>query len=167
MMFINLFFIYSFLGFILECLYDILRRKKIQSGILYGPITPIYGFGSLLILFIYNKLINILNFNMYINLIIILIIISIVLTMLEFLGGKLIEKIFHKVFWDYKEFKFHIGHYIALEVSFMWMIGSLFIIYIINPFIMKFINMIPNFITYILIIIFIIDIIISITKKVK
>ncbi len=157
MYFINYFFIYSFFGYIVEILYDFFRGAKLKSGILKGPVTPIYGFGSLLILFISDYLFKILNLNFFWELIIVLFVIAFSLTFLEFIGGILIEKIFHKTFWNYSNFKFHIGKYIALEVSLVWMLGAILIIYIVNPLINKFIYLIPNFVTYILILLFILD----------
>lgn len=89
-----------------------------------------------------------------------LLVITVILTILEWVGGILIEKFFHITFWDYRKFKFNIGKYIALEVSLVWGILSLLIIYIIQPILNKFIYLIPNYITYILISLIILDIVV-------
>ena len=132
---------------------------------LYGPFTPIYGIGALLILVISKFIFNILNLNKVLEVIIIVLSLTIILTVLEWIGGILIEKIFHVTFWDYSNFKFHIGKYIALEVSFIWALGSLLVIYVLQPLINKFIFFIPSYVTYILIIIFTIDLIITFSSK--
>lgn len=165
MYYINCFFIYSFLGFLLETIISIIKKEKIGSGILYGPWTPIYGIGSVLILFISKFIFNILKVEKIFEVLIVLLAITIILTFLEWVGGVLIEKIFHVTFWDYRKFKFNIGKYISLEVSIVWGIGSLLIIYIIQPILNKFIYLIPNYITYLLIVLIIIDIIVVFTKK--
>ena len=132
---------------------------------LYGPFTPIYGIGALLILVISKFIFNILNLNKVLEVIIIVLSLTIILTVLEWIGGVLIEKIFHVTFWDYSNFKFHIGKYIALEVSFIWALGSLLVIYVLQPLIDKFIFSIPSYVTYILIIIFTIDLVVTFSSK--
>ena len=132
---------------------------------LYGPFTPIYGIGALLILVISKFIFNILNLNKVLEVIIIVLSLTIILTVLEWIGGILIEKIFHVTFWDYSNFKFHIGKYIALEVSFIWALGSLLVIYVLQPLINKFIFSIPSYVTYILIIIFTIDLVVTFSSK--
>lgn len=49
MYFLNCFFIYSILGFILECLFTLITKNHFASEILYGPWTPVYGFGAIFV----------------------------------------------------------------------------------------------------------------------
>ena len=165
MYYLNCFFIYSFIGFVYENIIALVRGKKMGRGMLYGPYTPIYGLGALLILIISKFIFNILSLNKILEIIIIVFSLIIILTFLEWIGGILIEKIFHVVFWDYSNFKFHIGKYIALEVSLIWALGSLLVIYVLQPLINKFISLIPNYVTYILLIIFIIDLVATFSSK--
>ncbi len=150
MYYVNAFFIYSIIGFIFEVVVSLLKKVKIGSGILYGPWTPIYGIGAVLVIIIYKLLAKYLHFNKIIEVIIFLITITIILTILEYLGGVIIEKIFKVTFWNYSKFKYHIGKYIALEISLVWAIGALIIVYIINPLVDKLIPIIPSYITIIL-----------------
>ena len=165
MYYLNCFFIYSFIGFIYENIIEFVRGKKPGSGMLYGPFTPIYGIGALLILVISKFIFNILNLNKVLEVIIIVLSLTIILTVLEWIVGILIEKIFHVTFWNYSNFKFHIGKYVALEVSFIWALGSLLVIYVLQPLINKFIFSIPSYVTYILIIIFTIDLVVTFSSK--
>lgn len=166
MYYINCFFIYSIIGFIFENVVGIITNNNFNSGILYGPITPIYGFGVILILIISKYLFLHLHMPRWKETIISFFILIIVLTGLEFLGGILIEKIFGIVFWDYSDFKFNIGKYISLEISFLWGILSIFIIYIIHPLLDNFIRKIPRLITFIAIFIVIVDLTITIINKI-
>lgn len=166
MYYINCFFVYSIIGFMFENVIGIILGNPFNSGILYGPITPIYGLGVILILTISKYFFIHLHLPRWLETIISFFTLIIILTLLEFIGGILIEKIFNTVFWDYSNLKFNIGKYISLEISFLWGILALFIIYIIHPILDNFIKNIPYFITYISIIIFIIDLIITIYTKI-
>lgn len=165
MYYINCFFIYSILGFLLEALISLIRGNGIKSGILYGPWTPVYGIGCVLILWISDFIFDILKVEKWIEVLIVMFMMMIILTFIEWLGGILIEKFFHVTFWDYRKLKFNIGKYIALEISLIWGIGSLLVIYIFKPIFDEFIKFIPSYVTYILIILMLVDYVIIITKK--
>ena len=89
---------------------------------------------------------------------------AIILTVVELVAGLLIERIFKVVFWDYSKFKFHIGKYIALEVTLVWIIGTFLAIYLINPIIDSFVYYIPSIVTYFFIILFIIDFFVTLKR---
>ena len=128
-----------------------------NNGIMHGPWIPVYGLGCCIIIFIMRLVFNRFKVNRWLKIILVFLISMIVLTLLELLGGILIEKIFNKVFWDYSDLKFNMGHYIALEISLVWGIMSLVVIYLIKPIIDKIIKKIPSIITYLVLIIFLID----------
>lgn len=157
---INIFLTYSILGFFYECIINFIQDGRFSSGFMYGPWTPIYGIGVLIILYIYKKL---KKYNKIKRLIIMSIISMIVLTLLEYITGNLIELIFHTSFWDYSNYKFNYGKFISLESSLIWMIGSIIIIFI-HKKLKKYIKKIPNQITIILSIVFTIDLVLSIIR---
>lgn len=162
MYYVNCFLVYSFFGYLYETIVSHITKRKFNSGILYTPFTPIYGFGVVLILLISKYFFINLHLPKIFEISIILIILMFCLTLLEFIGGILIEKTCGVVYWDYSRFKFHIGHYIALEITLLWGFLSLILIYIVHPLLTDFISMIPKFITISLIIIIIIDLIFSV-----
>lgn len=165
MYYINSFFIYSFFGYIYECIYNKLKNNENGSGILYGPYTPIYGVGGVIILLVSKFIFNVLKLPKILEILIMLISITIILTFIEWLGGILIENIFKVTFWNYRRFKYNIGKYISLEVSSVWTFGTLLIIYVIQPLLDKFIYLIPHYITYLLILGMLIDFTIVFVKK--
>lgn len=164
MFYINCFFVYSIVGYLFESILSIIRSKNFSSGILYGPWTPIYGIGANIILILSNYIFKHLYFVKWREIVIVFFVVMFFLTFIEWIGGVLIEKFFHIIFWSYEEFQYHIGKYIALEVSLLWGFLSLVLIYIIHPYISIFIIKVPGYITYILIILMLIDYIFTIIK---
>lgn len=165
MYYLNCFFVYSILGYFFETAYAFITKSNFKSGILYGPITPIYGIGTIVILILSEYFFKNLHMSRWIESIIVFFILGIFLSCIELFGGIIIEKTFNTVFWSYKDFKYNIGDYISLEMTFVWGIVSVLFIYIINPLLKNIIKKIPVFITVIITILFIIDIIITILKK--
>ena len=107
---LNCFFVYSILGYILEMIFAFaIGAHTPESGILYGPWTPIYGFASILIIIISDKLFKNLHLPRWIETIIVALVLTVVLTGLEWLGGILIEFIFGFSFWDYSDAQFNLG----------------------------------------------------------
>lgn len=162
MYYIKYFFITSILGFFLE---EIIC-KNYQSGILNGPWTPIYGIGSIIIIYISDKILKKKNIGITKKFVIVFISCTLLLSLGELIGGLAIEKIFKITFWDYTNYKYNIGKYICLEMSLIWGLTSIIFICILRPTIDVIIKKIPNIIIYILSILFIIDTILTILKRV-
>ncbi len=165
MFYVNCFFVYSILGYILETVVSLITKSNFKSGILTGPWTIVYGIGALVILFTSNYLFKNLHMNRVIETIVLFFVIGIILSFLEALGGVLTEKIFGKVFWDYSSQKYHIGHYISLEMTLVWGVASIIFIYVIHPLLKNFIKKIPIFITIILIGLFLFDVLRTFINK--
>ncbi len=159
---LNCFFVYSILGYILEMIFGFVIGANAESGILYGPWTPIYGVASVLIIVISEKMFKNLHMPRWIETIIVAFILTILLMVLEWLGGILIEFIFGFSFWDYSDYKFNFGKYICLEMAFVWAILSVIFIYIIRPFLDRFIKKIPKWLTKVIGILMFIDFVIRV-----
>ncbi len=154
---LNCFFVYSILGYILEIIFGFLIGAHPKSGVLYGPWTPIYGIASVLIIIISDKLFKKLHMARWKETIIVFFIITIILTLLECLGGYLIEIIFGFSFWDYSDYKYNIGKYMCLEMALIWGILSIIFIYLIRPFLDKYIKKTPLWGTALILIVMFID----------
>ncbi len=156
--YIMLFFIYSFAGWLMESLGDTVKKKKfINRGFLIGPYCPIYGCGVILITILLQK---------YSDDIFIIFFMSIFISgILEYSTSYLMEKIFKARWWDYSERKFNINGRICLETLIPFGIAGTFILYVVNPFLLKYIEMIPSTVLHIisgiLVFIYILDLIVS------
>ena len=158
MYYVNIFFIFSFIGFLFENLLNIFTNDTFNSGVLYGPWTFIYGIGVLLMVIVY-KFLQQFHLKKWKEVVLFYIIITVVMTLVEFSGGMLIETIFHRTYWDYTDMRFNYGKYICLEVSLAWGLLSTLITYLVLPFINKLEKKIPWFVGVGLIILFVMDII--------
>ena len=154
MNYINTFLFYSIIGHILENF----TYSKIDSGILYGYWTPIYGIGVLLMILTFNIITKCVN-NKILRIFVLFISSFLTLGLLEFFGGLLIEKLFGRVFWDYSNQNFNIGKYTSLKMMLLWGIASVIVIYIINPFVDLFLKKIPKSVTITLAFLFLFDLI--------
>lgn len=162
MTYINTFFLYSIVGHLFESIIYLFQSGK--SGILYGPWTPVYGLGVCILYFFYQRfkehdvsLKNILFLEFLVG--------FFLLTFLEWIGGHLLEICFDVVFWDYSGLKFHIGKYIALEISVIWGLFSVLYVRFLMPISDKIIQKIPKWFTWIVFFFFCLDIVFTIFMK--
>ncbi len=167
MYYLNYFFIFSIIGHLIETIIFKMFDWNLESGFLFGYWTPIYGIGAILIIIISKYVFRKLKINKFLEVIIYLILIIFILTLVEFIGGNLLELLFHKVFWNYSDHKYHLGKFIALDVSLMWGVCSIILLYFIKPWMDKIVSKIPKFITYIFVILFIIDLTLTLILKLK
>jgi len=150
------FILFSFWGYILECLYTSIVNKKInlKRGFFYGPYCPIYGF-TLLIIEKFNYLEN------HYLLIVSILLISII----EYFTSYILEKIFKNKWWDYSRKKININGRICLDNIIIFSIGTMFIIRKIIPVINE--CFVTNKLTIILIFLLFITICIDIFISIK
>lgn len=161
MYYLNYFFIMSILGHIIECFF----YSNGESGILLGSWTPIYGFGTIIILFI-NKFLDKYKLKKITKIFLLFILSAVILSMLEVIGGYIIRFIFNTEIWDYTNHRFNIGKYTSFEMSLVWGLSSILLIYFIKPILDKIISKTPNYLTYIFICLFVFDLISTIKVKI-
>ena len=144
--YLNMYFIGCFLGYGIETLLKTFFFSSMNNGILYGPWIPVYGFGIVCILFLGNFVMK-LNTQKWLKIMILFSCTFFLLSFLEEMGGLLIEAVFHKKFWNYKEMLLNAGPYISIEMSLIWgILGVLFTCYV-RPFFDLFIQKIPKVVT--------------------
>lgn len=139
------------------------KHTDYVSGFMGTIFTPIYGIAVLVILYIHNR---IKIDNKFFKILVEFFLYVVVLSILEFIGGVLIEKVFNKVYWNYSKYKYNLGKYICLEVSMLWGVLSLGIVYLIHPLFKKIERYIPKFVTIGLSIFFIINLVVFLMGKI-
>jgi len=154
------FVIYSLVGWILESAYKTcLFKKFVNSGFLFGPFCPIYGFGAL-IMYLFTGLKG--------KYALLFITAFVILSVWEYLVGIMLEKLFKTKYWDYSEDKFNFQGRLCLKNSIFWGILAIIFVEIANPITVRLIEKVPeNILSYITIILsfyIITDIILSIIK---
>lgn len=167
MYYLNYFFLYSIIGHAFETVFLLLKDVNGKSGYLYGPWTPVYGLGIILIIIISNFVFKNIKKNKIIQSIIIFLWVAIALSIIEWLGGVMIEYFFHFTFWNYSKLPLSIGKYVAVEIAAIWGILSLFFIYILKKPSDKLVGITPKWISYLLVVLFVVDNVFSIIKYIK
>ena len=99
-----LFFIYSFLGWVLETAAATVKQKKFANrGLVNGPFCVIYGIAALFMTFGLQELRGVWLFLFA----------TIYATVIEWVAGHLIEKAFKVRWWDYSKIKWNLDGYIC------------------------------------------------------
>ena len=136
--YILVFTAYSFIGWIIESIFRSIFEKGrlINSGFLFGPFIPVYGFGAIFILLIEFHVKD-LPFPIQI------LIFSIIATVLEYLTSYIIEKKLSMRLWDYSHHFLNIkGRVCPLFSSFWALLSAIEIVYI-HPVVDRLIHSIP------------------------
>ncbi len=159
-----IFVIYAFLGWCTEVAYAALNTGKfVNRGFLNGPVCPVYGCGVLVVIVVLTPL----KYSF-----LILFIGSILLTsIIEFITGFLLEKLFHNQWWDYSEQPFNICGYVCLKFSILWGIACVLVMDVVHPTIYAVLKVVPKLpgtiILVILCIVFVVDIVITVSTILK
>lgn len=155
------FFSYAFLGWVWEsCYCSIKSGHWINRGFLHGPMLPIYGFGAVIILHIT------LPFRQ--STILTYLAGMLGATLLEYVTGYVMEKLFHTKYWDYSHQPFNLHGYICLFCSLGWGIFSLILVYLIHPEVERILIVLSNKtstpLSLVIFVIFIIDVFTSVKE---
>lgn len=136
------FFIYACLGWCVEVVYAALKTGKfVNRGFLNGCVCPVYGVGVLLILLCLTPI----NINVGV-----LFAASVVLTsVLEFITGFVLEKLFHTKWWDYSKEHFHIKGYVCLKFSLLWGMACVIVMDLVHPSVARLVGKLPDSVVYI------------------
>ena len=127
----------SFIGWAIGTSVAAVREHRfIDVGFLFGPYCPAYGFGAVAFAVFLPELRNHLFFLFLGG-----VILSSVIT---FSTGFVLEKIFHRKWWDYSRKKFQFGGYVNLPYTVVWGISAVVCISFINPSLKELLVLIPS-----------------------
>ena len=142
-----IFIIYAFLGWCTEVSYAALDRGIfVNRGFLNGPYCPIYGLGVVIVVTILTPLQD--------NLLLLFFGSFLLTSVLEYITGFLLEKVFHDRWWDYSNKPFNLHGYVCLKFSIYWGLACTFIMKVIHPIIYRGITWIPHTLGVVLLVIF-------------
>lgn len=126
------FIIYSFLGWIIEVIAIAIKEHRfVNRGITNGPLCPIYGFASIILI--------LASFGID-SIIWIFLGSAIYGTAIELITGKLLEKFNKTKWWDYSNRKYNLDGYICLEYSIIWGLLGTVLIKIVHPLFLFLLN---------------------------
>ena len=135
---------YSFLGWVLETVTATLRQRKFSNrGLVNGPFCVMYGITAVLISVGLQELTGfwLFLFSM------------VYATVIEWIGGHLIEKAFKERWWDYSDVKWNLDGYICFPTSFVWGILGFVIVTWGNALTWKVLSFLPSLLMHILLLV--------------
>ncbi len=154
------FAIYSVGGWVVEVFYHALCVGVIVNrGFLNGPVCPIYGVGAVSVFSLTNLLGTYVTGTSGLiedtNIFVLLLGGMVVATLIELIGGAVLDRLFHMRWWDYSNEPFNFKGYICLKFSVIWGIGIGFIVRILQPFVREFTGRaIPRPVGWVMIVVF-------------
>lgn len=129
-----LFFVYSFLGWILETLAAAYKQKRfVNKGLVNLPFCILYGLAAVFITIFCGELGGIW---LYIGSVILI-------TVFKWVAGHLIERMYHEKWWDYSGKRLNIDGYVSLLDSAFWGILAVVVMKWGNTLFVNLLRMIP------------------------
>ena len=103
-----LMFVYSFLGWVLETVHAVFRQRRfVNRGLINSPFCLIYGITAVGIAVFGQELSGIWLFVGS----------AIFATVVEWIGGHLLEWLCKEKWWDYSNVKWNLDGYVCLPIS--------------------------------------------------
>ena len=134
---IAFFYIYCFLGWCFESGYATIKQRKLTNrGFLRGPYIPIYAFGAIFVLIITDNFQGSILSVYFSGLI--------AATVLEYITGYVMEKLFKVKYWDYSDHKFNLNGYISLSTSIAWGFLSVLLTEVLQVNVYRFVSMLTE-----------------------
>ena len=134
------FLVYSVLGWMYESTYcTIVERKWANRGFLYGPLCPIYGFGVIGMIAVWQLVqaegISVSPWQVFV-------VTALGTAVLEYLTSWALEKLFHARWWDYTDMPLNVNGRICLPATVLFGLMGLLVVYVLYQPTMDITNMV-------------------------
>lgn len=136
-----------------------------DSGIFYGPMTAVYGVGIIAILLLNKYFFKKIKCNKIIKYLIEFIVLTLVLTLIEFIGGNVLNYLFDIDMWNYTKKPYNFGKYVCLELALTWGVMGILFIHIFKPFSDKILSKVTDKEVYLFLSIFLVDLSLVLVTK--
>jgi uncharacterized membrane protein len=134
---LQLFLLYAFLGWCAEvCYAAVTSGQVVNRGFLNGPVCPIYGVGMVGVLLLLEPISD--------NLLLLFFLGMLLCSVVELIGGWVLDKVFQSHWWDYSNQPFNLGGYVCLGFSILWGFAVTFVVRLVHPFILTLVDLIPH-----------------------
>ena len=131
--------IYSFLGWVIETIVGTVKKKKfVNRGFSTGPFCLVYGVAAVFMAVTLEELKADPAFQ--------LIGCGVLATIIEWMAGKILERLNQHKWWDYSDKKWNFDGYICLQYSILWAVLGFVAVRYGDPFFLTVYHMIPSFI---------------------
>ena len=128
--------IYSFFGWCVEVIYHTVKYGEFSNrGFVGGPVCTIYGVGFAGVAYLLEPFRS--------SVFVLFPALVVLATLLEFVTGWVLEKVFHEKWWDYTDEPFNVKGYICLRFSLLWGLACTGTLMIIHPLVEKAYAVIP------------------------
>ena len=136
---LSFFYIYCFFGWIFESTYVSLKQHRfVNRGFLRLPMLPLYGTGAVMMLWV--------SLPFKSSLVMVYISGVIGATILEYVTGWGMERLFKMKYWDYSNQRFNLNGYICLSSSVAWGFLTIFLTEVIHKPIERWVLHVPTMI---------------------
>ncbi|ADY13290.1 putative ABC transporter permease [Sphaerochaeta globosa] len=123
---ISYFFCYAIVGYLVEVAYcSLIEKRFVNRGFLHGPYLPIYGFGAISILLLFQ--------NWAAHPLLVFLLTFVLASILEYLTSFLLERLFNAKLWDYSTYPYNLHGRVCLLNSTLFGLLGLLVIYVLHP----------------------------------
>lgn len=134
---INAFFLYSFLGWVMECI--VIRREKgawENRGFARAPFCIIYGFGAMIGYWILQRFSG--------NLVVLFLVGAVLATLFEYATAQLMLRLFGTFWWDYTNKPFNYKGILCLESTLGWGVVAILVVHVLHRVVFSATMMVPR-----------------------